>query len=82
MTGLTALREQAGDPAVAEAFYRRARVSGDPPSAGDPTVAATGFEQLLDDDPWVLGPDHPEALATHASLVCWQREANNARNAP
>ncbi|XVV08561.1 tetratricopeptide repeat protein [Actinoplanes sp. CA-131856] len=40
--------------------------------AGDPTGAATAFEQLLADRLRILGSDHPSTLTTRANLAYWR----------
>ena len=50
-------------------------------AAGDPTGAATAFEQLLTDRLRVLGPDHPDTLSTRRNLACWRGEAGDPTGA-
>ncbi|MGH3985454.1 MAG: tetratricopeptide repeat protein [Pseudonocardiaceae bacterium] len=40
--------------------------------AGDPAGAAAALEQLLADVLRVLGPDHPDTLATRHNLAYWR----------
>jgi len=48
---------------------------------GSPTGAAIAFEQLLEDQLRVLGPDHPDTLATRGNLARWHGEAGDPAGA-
>jgi hypothetical protein len=43
-----------------------------PRTAAEPGQAAAQYRDLLDDRLRVLGPDHPDTLATRANLAYWR----------
>jgi hypothetical protein len=49
--------------------------------AGDAAGAAAACEQLLADFLRVLGPDHPDTLATRHNLAHWRGQAGDAAGA-
>ncbi|MFF5083483.1 tetratricopeptide repeat protein [Actinoplanes sp. NPDC000266] len=49
--------------------------------AGNPAPAAAAFEQLLTDVVRVLGPDHPDALATRGNVAYWRGRAGDPAGA-
>ena len=50
-------------------------------AAGDPTGAATAFEQLLTERLRVLGPDHPHTLSARGNLAHWRGAARDPTGA-
>ncbi|GLL05125.1 tetratricopeptide repeat protein [Dactylosporangium matsuzakiense] len=50
-------------------------------TSGDPASAVIAFQQLLNDRRRLLGPDHPDTLATRLNIAHWQRDAGHAAHA-
>ncbi|MGW0764783.1 tetratricopeptide repeat protein, partial [Streptomyces sp. NPDC002676] len=49
--------------------------------AGDAAGAAAAYEQLLADQLWALGEDHPHTLAARSNLAYWRGMAGDAAGA-
>ena len=78
----TALHEHTGDtlltPEVHTVLFRAGDSLG---YTGQLTVAQDHFQRLLDQVLPVLGPDHPDTLATRHDLACWRGGAGDVAGA-
>jgi len=67
---------------TADPLTGRANLAHRTGMAGDPAGARDLYTVLLPIEERVLGPEHPDTLATRASLDYWTREADPARRWP
>jgi hypothetical protein len=58
-----------------EEAHRQVRLSATATGRAGRPGAATAYAELLTDQLRVLGPDHPNTLATRSNLPYWRGEA-------